>query len=611
MPQQLPPMIPREALFGNPYRTMPKISPDGASLAWLAPDEGVLNVWIKELGGATERVITRDKKRGIRNFMWAYDNRHLLYTQDLDGDENWHIWSVEPATGIVRDLTPFQGAQSQVVAVDPAFPDKIIVSINARDPRLHDVYLLDLNTGGLVMLVENPGDVVGWLADSTFAIRGADAATSQGGFELRVRDTGEEPWRTIVTWNPEEEGSAYGFTEDDEGIYLESSIGSDMVQFRKLDITTGEETVLASHPRVDLSDVIFHPVDKRPQAVGFNEDKLEWTILDPSIARDMEILQKAHAGELHLISRTLKDDLWIALYTRDIAPASFYVYNRDTGETDFLFTTRPDLENAVLAEMRPVRFLSRDGLDIHAYLTMPRDINAENLPLVLNVHGGPWARDVWGYHSEAQWLANRGYACLQVNFRGSTGYGKKFLHAGDREWGAKMHDDLMDAVQWAIDEGMADPKRIGIYGGSYGGYAALVGAAFTPDTFACSIDVVGPSNITTLIRSIPPYWEPMRRIFTLRVGDPDTEEEFLNSRSPLFKASDIKCPLLIAQGANDPRVKQAESEQIVDAMRECGNPVEYLLYPDEGHGFARPENRLSFYAAAEKFLAKYLGGRVE
>jgi dipeptidyl aminopeptidase/acylaminoacyl peptidase len=647
----LPPLIPRDDLFGNPDKASPELSPDGKYLAYLAPDEGVLNVWVRTVGQEDDRAVTRDRKRGIRMFFWTYDGRRLGYIQDLDGDENWHIWSVDLETGVIRDMTPFQGAQAQLVGVDHRFPNEILVSLNVRDERLHDVYRVDLTTGAVVPDIQNPGDVVGWLADSTFRVRGAVAATPDGGFQLRVRQpsppaplpseregAGGEGWRPLVTWGPEEEGHPYTFTEDGRSLYVGSSLGTDTQELRVVDAATGAETTLASNPEVDLGDLVFHPIERRAQAVGFAKHRMEWTILDPAIAADFETLRGAQPGEFHVASRDMADRTWIVLYVRDTAPAAYYTYDRAAKKLDFLFTTRPALEKFTLAEMRPVEIKSRDGLNLVCYLTLPPGMEEEdetrrhgdagteettdnpkskiqnpklNLPLVLNVHGGPWGRDMWGYDPEAQWLANRGYACLQVNFRGSAGFGKKFLHAGDREWGAKMHDDLIDAVNWAVAEGIADPKRIAIYGGSYGGYAALAGAAFTPDVFCCSVDVVGPSSLRTLINSIPPYWEPLRKMFTVRVGDPETEPEFLDSRSPLYKADQIQCPMLIAQGANDPRVKQAESEQIVAALRERGKPVEYMLFEDEGHGFARPENRLKFYAAAEKFLATYLGGRAE
>lgn len=607
----LPPLVPREDLFGNPEKASPTISPDAKRLAYLAPDEGVLNVWVRTVGKEDDRSVTRDRKRGIRMYLWAYDGAHILYLQDRDGDENWHVYAANLNTGDIRDLTPHENVQAQLVAVDHRFPNEILVGLNLRDATVHDVHRVNLATGEAKLEVENPGNIVGWVADSQFQVRGAQAALPDGGFQLLARETTAAEWKPLVTWGPDEEGHPYGFTPDGRGIYVGSSIGSDTQQLRTVDVVTGAEETLASNPSVDLEEVLAHPTQDHIQAVAFNEDRLKWNILDPAIADDMNALKRYRDGDVHVASRSLDDHTWIVLYMLDNAPAAYYTYRRDARAIDFLFTTRPVLEKQTLATMKPVHVTTRDGLMLHCYLTLPPGIEPTNLPLVLNVHGGPWARDRWGYHPEAQWLANRGYACLQVNFRGSTGFGKRFLHAGDREWGAKMHDDLLDAVHWAVQQGIADPRRVAIYGGSYGGYAALVGAAFTPEVFACSVDIVGPSSIRTLIASIPPYWEPLKKLFYVRVGDPDTEPEFLDSRSPLYKADQIQCPLLIAQGANDPRVKQAESEQIVKALRDRGKEVEYLLFEDEGHGFARPENRLNFYAHAEKFLAKHLGGRSE
>jgi dipeptidyl aminopeptidase/acylaminoacyl peptidase len=607
----MPPIIPRADLFGNPEKTSAQISPDAKYLAYLAPDEGTLNVWVRSANAQDDRVLTRDRKRGIRNFFWAYDNKHLLYVQDLDGDENWHLWSADMETGVIRDLTPFLGVQAQVIEADPQYPDELLVGLNVRDPRLHDVFRLNIQSGALVEEIQNPGNVVGWLSDNHMLIRGAHCAMPDGGFQLLIRKDTESEWQPLITWGPDEEGYPYSFTEDGNGLYVGSSLSSNTVELRLIDLLTGQEKTIAGNPMVDMGDVLFHPVKHTLQAVGFNEDRLEWQCMDEAIKADMDFLLTAQDGELHIASRDLSDQKWVVLYTKDSSPAGYYLYDRSIKKLDFLFTTRPALAKQTLAVMRPVRITARDGLTLHAYLTLPPGLPEKNLPLVLNVHGGPWARDFWGYDAEAQWLANRGYAVLQVNYRGSTGFGKHFLHAGDREWGGKMHDDLIDSVNWSIQEGIADPHRVAIFGGSYGGYAALVGASFTPDVFACSVDIVGPSSIRTLINSIPPYWEPLKKVFTVRVGDAETEPEFLDSRSPLYKADQIKCPLLIAQGKNDPRVKQAESEQIVHALESRGKKVEYMLFEDEGHGFARPENRLKFYAAAEKFLQQYLGGRSE
>jgi len=390
-----------------------------------------------------------------------------------------------------------------------------------------------------------------------------------------------------------------------------SSIGANAGRLVRLDCMTGETEVVAEDAQYDVGSVRLDPDTREPQLVVYVKDRAVFEILDPKIAGDIEALQAVDPGELNLVGQDDADRTWLAAYMNDDGPVRYYVYDRSSREATFLFEHQPALTGYELAKMEPFSFTARDGLTIHGYLTFPPGAPRLGLPTVLNVHGGPWARDMWGYDPQAQWLANRGYLCVQVNFRGSTGYGKDFVNAGDREWGAKMHDDLLDAVDWVVSQGHADPGRVAIYGGSYGGYAALVGAAFTPDVFTCAVDIVGPSNLKTLIASIPPYWAPMIAQFHTRVGNPETEEEFMWERSPLSRAGDIRIPLLIAQGANDPRVKQAESEQIVAVLTEKGIDHEYLLFPDEGHGFAKPENRLKFFAAAERFLAKHLGGRFE
>lgn len=600
--------IPRESLFGNPVKAAPKVSPDGRRLAFLAPDEGVLNLWLADAPrpDAPARPVTKDRGRGIRSYFWASDNEHLVYVQDKDGDENWHLYKVHVGTGAVADLTPFPGAQAHPLSTDPKFPHEMLVSANDRDARLHDVLRVDLRDGSFKRACENPGDVVGWLPDAHFRVRAAKAQRADGGSELRVRDTESAPWRVLAAWGPDDQGGALGWTPAGDALYVETSLGADTSRLVVLGLD-GAETPVFHDARADLGGAMFHPTDYRLQAVSVEPERSEWTVLDPSVAPDFAALAAACPGDFEVVSRDDADRTWVVFYNNDTRPPCYYLYDRAAKKAEFLFSTRPALEGAALGAMEPVSFPARDGLTLRGYLTLPPG-GGKNLPLVLLVHGGPWARDHWGWHPEALWLADRGFAVLRVNFRGSTGYGQKHLHAGDREWGAKMQDDLTDAVAWAVARGVADPRRAAIYGGSYGGYAALAGAAFTPDVYACAVDIVGPSNLETLIKSIPPYWEPMKRVFDLRVGDLEKEPAFLRQRSPLFSAERIKIPLLIAQGANDPRVKQAESEQIVDVLKAKGKAVEYMLFPDEGHGFARPENRLKFYAAAEAFLAAHLQG---
>jgi len=608
---QQPELIPRAVLFGNPERATPQISPDGKLMGYLAPDKGVLNVWVRTVGQDDDRVVTKDRKRGIRFFGWAEDNQHVLYNQDREGDENWHLYSVNLNTNAIRDLSPFEGVRVEQVVTDPNFPEQILLGMNLRDPRVFDFHRVNLRTGAIELEAENPGNYVGWLTDHNFQARAAMAATPDGGFQLVVRKDKESPFETFLTWGPDYDGNPHGFTPDGKGLYIEDNLESDTTQLYEIDLATRAKKVLANNPAVDLGEVLIHPTKHHVQAVGFDLARLEWTVLDESVADDFAALANIHPGQFEIINRDNADRTWLVVFSSDRESARYYAYDRESQKAAYLFSARPALEKYTLAPMKPVTITARDGLKLQSYLTVPVGKEAKKLPLVLNVHGGPWGRDRWGYDREAQWLANRGYASLQVNFRGSAGFGQKFLHAGDREWGAKMHDDLIDAVGWAIEEGIADPEQICIYGGSYGGYAALVGAAFTPDAFHCAVDVVGPSNLVTLLKSIPPYWAPVLNMFRYRIGNEETEPEFLHSRSPLFKADAIRIPMLIAQGANDPRVKQAESEQIVAALRQKEKDVDYLVFPDEGHGFARPENRIAFYAAAEQFLARHLGGRAE
>jgi dipeptidyl aminopeptidase/acylaminoacyl peptidase len=424
-----------------------------------------------------------------------------------------------------------------------------------------------------------------------------------GGTILRVLDAGK--WRDFLSCGPDDQIGAHGFSPDGGKIYVESSVDRDTTALFEMPLDGGAATVMAQDPDSDLGSVLIHPREYRVEAVGFEVDRQRWQVLDPALAADFAAFEDLD-GDVSIVSRDDADTVWYLLVNRPDRSPAFWRWDRTERKARFLFATRPKLDGYDLAPMTPVSFPARDGLKVRAYLTVPAEGSSRKRPLVVLVHGGPWVRDRWGFHPEAQWLASLGLACLQVNYRGSAGFGKKFLHAGDREWGAKMQDDLTDAVNWAVASGHADPRRVAIYGGSYGGYAALAGAAFTPEVYRCAVDVVGPSNLITLIQSIPPYWEPMKRIFDLRVGDVVKEQDFLKSRSPLFHADRIEIPLLIAQGANDPRVKQAEAEQIVAALKSRNKPVEYMLFPDEGHGFAKPENRLKFYAAAEAFLARHL-----
>ena len=608
------PLIPREVLFGNPTKAAPQISPDGTRLAYLAPSkDGVLNVWVRTIGKDDDAQVTNDTKRGIRIHMWAENGKNLLYLQDIGGDENWHVYAVDLTSKVVRDLTPFQGIRAQTILLDKHFPNQMLVGLNLRDRRAFDMFRVDLTTGAVTPDTENPGDVTGWLADAGFVIRAAFANNpADGSTVLRVRDDKDAPWRELIVWPFGDQGGPDAFTADGKALYVETTLGSDTSRLVKVDAATGKElAAIASNPRSDVGAVMIHPDTYVVQAASFEYTQPEWTVLDAGLKADFDALAKVQPGFYSVTSRDRADANWIVSFDTDNAPLAFYAYNRAAKKAEKLFTTRPELEKYTLARREPVVIKSRDGLDLVSYLTLPVGVEPKGLPLVLNVHGGPWGRDSAGLDNEAQWFANRGYATLQVNFRASAGLGKAFLNAGNGEWGAKMQDDLTDAVRWAVAKGIADPKKVCIYGGSYGGYATLAGLVFTPELYACGVDIVGPSNIKTLLASIPPYWGPIKKMFLMRIGDVEKDEALNRKVSPLFHVDKVRAPLIVAQGANDPRVNIREAEQMVKALRDKGLPVTYVVYTDEGHGFARPDNRLDFYGRVDEFLAKQLGGRAE
>lgn len=619
---ELPPLIPRELLVGNPERTGPQISSDGRFLSYLAPDKNnVLQIWLRTLGKQDDRQLTAVPNRGIGNYTWTYDNEHLIFAQDSDGDENWHLYTVNFQSGVVRNLTPYKGVQSRVVALDPNFPQEMLIAMNLRD-RLHDVYRISLRTGETILDTRNPGRQVWWLADSRFRVRVATSTASVTG-----REAPGGRWEKILhRWQAGDSGGLIGFAKDEKIFYIFGTHSGDTTSLVAIDFTTGDKTVVAEDPVYDINGVFIHPITRTIQAVSFYKDKLEWRVLDPTVADDFAALAKVRRGEFNVIHRSgspvlpsrgvgrrdLQDKTWIVSYTSDDGPTHYYAYDRASKTATFLFSTQPKLDRLSLARMQPISYQSRDGLTIHGYMTLPAGVPAKNLPTVLLVHGGPWSRDTWGYHPVVQWLANRGYAVLQINFRGSTGYGRQFVAASFREWAGKMHDDLIDGVDFLVKEGVADPKKIAIMGFSYGGYATMVGLTFTPDVFVAGVAVVGISDLMTWFKNIPSYWAPIRAMLVRRVGDPDKEEEFLRSRSPMSFIDRVRAPLLIAHGANDVRVVVAESEQMAEAMRKANKPLEYVVtYGDEGHRFVRPETRLHFYAKAEEFLAKHLGGRFE
>ena len=614
-------MIPRQVLFGNPEKSMARISPDGEYLSYLAPVEGVLNVWIATVDDPdSARPITNDEERGIRHYDWTYDGQHILYYQDAKGDEDWHVYATNIATGETRDLTPFEKVNSQILSVNEKTPDEILIGINNRNPQLHDVYRIALSTGERTLIEENPG-FVSYLFDNDDRTRFAMTFSPTGGQEILQRDESNQ-WQPFLEVPNTDALTTYltGFDKSNQILYMIDSRKRNTAALFTLDLASGKQELVAEDDRADVGGMLVHPTEKHAQAVSFTYDRNRWHVLDPAIQEDMDYLHSVEDGELSITSRTLDDRLWTAAYVLDNGPVKYYLYDRTRKRATYLFSNRTDLDEYQLAKMHSLTIKSRDEWNLVSYLTLPPDSVSNDdarpnnpVPLVLLVHGGPWGRDIWGYDSQHQWLANRGYAVLSVNFRGSTGFGKEFTNAGNGEWAGKMHDDLIDAVNWAIREKITQRDQVAIMGGSYGGYATLVGLTFTPETFACGVDIVGPSNLVTLLQNVPPYWVPILPMMKDRVGDWTTEEgqKSLLAKSPLARVDQIQRPLLIGQGANDPRVKQVESDQIVEAMKQKNIPVTYVLYPDEGHGFARPENRLSFYAVAEAFLSEHLNGQFE
>ncbi|REJ65920.1 MAG: S9 family peptidase [Planctomycetota bacterium] len=637
-------LIPRRVFFGNPDKVGLQISPDGKQLSYLAPLDGVLNVWVAPRDDlAAARPVTHDKHRGVRSFSWAFTNRHILYSQDKDGDENWRVYAIDLETDEAEDITPGSDRSepagegdtavpappvtARIVGISHRTPEEILIAVNANDPRWHEIYRVNILDGTSQMIQANEG-FRNFTVDEDYQVRFAAKYLPDGSIQY-YQPTGEaaagvgfSEWDEFLRVDKDDTANTglAGFDKTGRVLYMFDSRGRDTGALTSLNLDTGETQVIAADPRTDVGAIKSHPTENTIQAVVFNYERRERKIFDPEVAKDVEILEALHDGEMGIADYTLDDRQWIIVYYDADGPARYYHFDRDTKEATFLFVNQQDLEGLPLVPMHSVVIEARDGLPLVSYYSLPREADPEGtgraakpVPLVLMVHGGPWSRDTWGYDAMHQLLANRGYAVLSVNFRGSTGFGKKFMNAGNHEWAGKMHDDLLDAVEWAIEEGITKRDQVAIMGGSYGGYATLVGLTFTPDVFACGVDIVGPSNLVTLFETIPPYWASGLPMFKTRVGDHTTPEgrAELERRSPLTHVEKIRRPLLIGQGANDPRVKQSEADQIVEAMKRHDIPVTYALFPDEGHGFARPENRLAFYAVMEQFLARHLGGKAE
>lgn len=616
------PLIERSKLFGNPSRSGASLSPNGEWLSWLAPRDGVMNIWVAPVADlAAAKPLTASKDRPIRQSFWSPDSGMVMYVQDKGGDENFLLYGIDIASGLERTLTPFEKTRVQVINVSPLIKDRILVGLNNRDARWHDVHSLELKTGTLTEIMRGDG-YAGFLADANLAIRMALRPNADGGYDFFTVNNNTVEEKPIASTTLEDSLTTQpgGFTTDGKTLYWIDSRGRNTAALIAQDVATGKTRVIGESSRADISNAMSNPKTGEIEAYAVTYLRDEWVAIDPKIGADLTWLRERLKGDVSVTTRTEDDQLWTVAVDPVVSSPSVHLFDRKQRKLTELYVSRPELAGAPLQTMHPIELKSRDGLTLPSYLTLPpgSDRNGDGrpeapVPLVLLVHGGPWARDDFGYNPYHQWLANRGYAVLSVNYRGSTGFGKSFIEAANLEWAGKMHDDLIDAVQWAIDQKVSPADKIAIMGGSYGGYATLVGLTFTPTIFACGVDIVGPSNLETLLKTIPPYWTAGIQQFHRRMGNPNTPEglALLKERSPLYKAGNIVKPLLIGQGANDPRVNQAESDQIVSAMQQKGIPVTYVLFPDEGHGFARPDNNIAFNAVTENFLATCLGGRAE
>lgn len=605
-----PELIPVQALISHPTKTSPCISPDGRKLSYLAPRGDVLNIWVRTIGASDDRPVTRETERGIKRYFWAHDNKHIMFIQDIKGNDNWRLYGANIDTGEVTDYTPFDSISVSVVDYSKRFPSELIVSMNLGNRTVADAYRLDLETGELTMIAKNPGNVGRWLADADFVIRGALAFQPHGGRDLIVRADADAPWRRVASWNSEDIASSgpLRFTRDGTGIYCLDARGYNTGRLVRIAVADSSVEVIAEDPQYEIVSAFLQVDTYEMQAVAFAREHIEWTVLDPSLRSDFDAVSRLARGDFEFASTDASDSTWIVRFNRDDGPEPYFLYDRRMGKGTLLFDERPELAKYTLARMEPISFKARDSLVIHGYLTYPPGRKPRDLPLVVVVHGGPWARDYWGFSPEVQGLANRGYACLQINFRGSRGYGKEFLNAGNGEFGGRMQDDIVDGVKWAVARGIANPKKLCIMGASFGGYAALVALTKTPDLFCCAIDVSGPSDLLGWVKAQAVSWGPGAPLLYRRVGNPRTDAELLKSQSPLFMADRIRAPLLIVQGAKDRSVPVADADRIVAALKANGIPHEYLLFPDEAGGVYKLRNRQMLWEAVEKFLAEHLGG---
>lgn len=621
---QTPGLIDRQLIFGDPEITGAQLSPDGSYMSFIKPYKGTRNIWIKKRDEpfTAAKPVTADTMRPIGSYFWSRDGKYVLYVQDKGGNENFNIYAVNASESLAasqvpaaRNLTDVNGVRANIYKVPKTDPNALYIGLNDRDKAWHDLYKLNLTTGEKTLVRKNTDRITGWVFDWNDKLRLATTTAADGSSEiLRVDDNG---MTKIYSTTVFETSTPLGFHKDNERFYLVTNQGkADLQKLVLFHPVSLKEKLVEQDPlkKVDFGGIAISEVTREPIFTVYNDERLRRYWKDKEFEKDFQtILLELPGMDIHFVSSTNDEQYWLLSATSDTDPGATFLFDRKTKELTFQYRPRPKLPINDLARMQAIRYPSSDGLDIPAFLTLPKGVDSRNLPLVVVPHGGPWGRDYWGYNAYHQFLANRGYAVLSMNFRASTGYGKQFLNAGNKQWGEKMQDDITWGVKYLVDQGTVDPKRVGIMGGSYGGYATLAGLAFTPNVYAAGVAIVAPSNIITLLNSIPPYWESIRKTFYERMGDPNTPEgkAQLTKQSPLFSADKIKAPLLVVQGANDPRVNKAESDQIVVALRDRGFPVEYLCAPDEGHGFARPVNNMAMLALAEKFLAKHLGGRYQ
>ena len=605
----MPPLLPMEDFFRNPDTAAFSISPDGTRLAFAKPWEHRMNVYVREISTGVEKRITSSTERDIAGFFWKGNDR-IVYAQDTGGDENFHVYITGINGGEARDLTPFDKVRAGILDDLEDDPVHMLIDMNRNNPEVFDVYRCNIDTGELELIAENPGNITGWMTDHNGKLRGAYATDGvNGSFLYRTDESGE--FRTLITTNFKETFSPVLFAYDNKLMYIVSNLSRDKTAIYTFDPEENKVIDLVfEHDEVDTGGILHSKKRKIITGVTYTTDKRHYKFFDADREELQRTLEEFFPGYEVAVTDMDDDERRVIVRTySDRTRGTYYLYDRKDNSMSKLADLSSWLKPEQMAPMTPISYTARDGLKIHGYIVLPVGVEAKNLPLVVIPHGGPSARDVWGFDSEAQFLANRGIAVLQVNFRGSTGYGKSFWQAGFKQWGRKMQDDVTDGVLWAVEQGIADKSRLAIYGGSYGGYSALAGATFTPELYACAVSYVGPSNIFTLLESIPPYWKPFIEMEYEEIGDPSKDKELLEAVSPVFHADKIQIPLFVAQGANDPRVNKAESDQIVEAVRRTGKDVVYMVKDNEGHGFHNEENRFDFYRELEAFFKKHLGSR--